>query len=139
MPGYEGLSKMETFSLVREQAKHLGIKEKLLAFTIAAERVHADRKTGSFHLVVLDPVKKEVKIKSYGIASLDEANREYAEIEKLIAGGEPIQAVLVRSGPIEDLRKAYPNYFLDTHEFVKSLDRIDRLLTTANKRLQRTV
>lgn len=31
----------------------------------------------------------------------------------------------------ETLRKAYPNYFLDTHEFVTQLDKIERMLARA--------
>ena len=51
----------------------------------------------------------------------------YTAIEKEIASGADKQAVLVSAGPIAGLRRAYPNFFLDTHEFLRKLDRIKKL------------
>jgi len=48
----------------------------------------------------------------------------YATIEARTKAGEPIEAVLVSAGPVESLRKAYPNYFLDTQVFVRQLQRL---------------
>jgi putative GTP pyrophosphokinase len=127
VPGYEGLSKEEAFSKVIESERALSVKDKLLALTVAAEKVHADRGRGGYHLIVLNPFEQAVTINTYSAVSLDEANREYAEVERRIAAGEQIQAVLVRTGPIEELRRAYPNYFLDTREFAESLAQIEAL------------
>lgn len=125
VPKYAGLSKKETFVTVVEQARQLGVKDKLVAYSIAAERVHMDQKKGMYHLVVLSPEQQTVSITNYGRDSLDAASRDYGEVEHSIAKGEPIQAVLVSAGPIESLRRAYPNLFLDTHEFVEHLNRIE--------------
>jgi hypothetical protein len=38
--------------------------------------------------------------------------------------GEEIEAVLVAADPIEALKKAYPNYFLDTREFIVQIQRV---------------
>jgi putative GTP pyrophosphokinase len=104
----------------------------LFAFTIAAEKVHADRGRGGYHLVILNPIEKSVTISTYSSSSLDQANLDYAEIEKKIAEGEKMQAVLVRTGPIEELRRAYPNYFLDTKEFAESLGQIETEVKSYN-------
>lgn len=53
-----------------------------------------------------------------------EANEDYAHIEERTKAGEPIEAVLVSAGPIDALRKAYPNYFLDTAEFVAQIGKV---------------
>ena len=37
-----------------------------------------------------------------------------------------VQVVLVSTGSIDALRRVYPNYFLDTTEFIKALDRISK-------------
>ena len=34
------------------------------------------------------------------------------------------QAVLVATGPLDNLRRAYPNYFLDTREFIATINRM---------------
>jgi hypothetical protein len=46
---------------------------------------------------------------------------EYAKYEKLAAQGEQIEPVLVSAGPMENLKKAYPNLFLDISDFETAL------------------
>ena len=57
-----------------------------------------------------------------------EANEAYAKAEiKASESSQDIQAVLVSTGTISSLRRAYPNYFLDTTQFINALLRIPRL------------
>lgn len=116
---YRGLGRGDTFAAVVREARRLRVKERLLAFAVAADRVHVDRKSGSYHLIVLDTTEKTVRITSYGRGDLDTASSAYDEADRR---GEPIQAVLVSAGPIKDLRAAYPNFYLDTAEFLSQLD-----------------
>jgi putative GTP pyrophosphokinase len=127
VPGYENLNKEETFAAVIKKANSLDVRSKLLAYSVAAERVYADRKSGSYHLVILNLTARTVAISSFGQGNLDEATQKYSEAERRIADGESIQAVLVSAGSIDNLRRAYPNYFLDTREFIRALGRIEKL------------
>jgi len=52
-----------------------------------------------------------------------EAQERYRLTEKETEGDSRIQAVLVSVESVNDLRKAYPNYYVDTKEFVKALQR----------------
>lgn len=92
---------------------------KLSAFAVAAEHIQEGK--GRFHLVVLNTQRRTLSVKPYSEGRLDEANAEYAAVEARTKAGEPIEAVLVSAGPIESLRKAYPNYFLDTQEFTSQV------------------
>lgn len=56
----------------------------------------------------------------------ERANAEYMKAEKRASDGEHIQVVLVSAGSIDSLRRAYPNYFLDTHDFLRHLKRIEK-------------
>lgn len=98
--------------------------DKLNGFAIAADKITTERGQGAYHLVVLDSENRTVSIRPYPIARLDQANIEYAEIEKRTKAGEPIEAVLVSAGPVDALRKAYPNYFLDTQAFVAQITKV---------------
>ena len=49
---------------------------------------------------------------------------DYANAEKRIYGKQEYDAVLVGADKSTDLKKAYPNYFLDTGEFIKFLEKI---------------
>lgn len=124
VPGYEGLSRQEVFTRVAEAERDLHVLNKLQGFSIAADRITAAKGSGSYHLVILDSVKRSVFIRPFPVSQLEQANIEYAKIEERAQHGEQIEAVLVSAGPIEALKKAYPNYFLDTHGFVREIERV---------------
>ena len=48
----------------------------------------------------------------------------YAEIEKKNTGKKEFDVVLVGADNINDLRKAYPNYFVDSREFLSYVQKI---------------
>ncbi len=130
VPSYEGISADETYKVIEKQAAKLDVENRLQAFSVAADEISNIQKGGSYyyHLVILDFSKKRVVIRSFARDRLDQANLDYARTEKKISDGEPLQAVLVSAGPIETLKKAYPNYFLDTREFIKVLHQMkDRI------------
>jgi ppGpp synthetase/RelA/SpoT-type nucleotidyltranferase len=124
VPGYERFSDNEIFELVTTESERLGVVEKLRAFSVVANAISDDAKSGSYHLVVLDILEKTVSIKSFGRRRIEQANEEYTDVEREILDGRPLQAVLVYAGSIEALKRAYPNYFLDTDEFIKQLSLI---------------
>ncbi len=129
VPGYENLSDNETFEKVVAEEKRLRVQTRLSAFSVAAKEISIQSRQGSYHLVILDPQKMSVQIKSYSAANLGKAGQDYTDIEKRISAGLPIQAVLVSAGNIRNLRKAYPNYFLDSHKFILQLNKIEKALT----------
>jgi len=126
VPGYEHLSRHELFSLVADMESDLRVLTKLEGFSVAANRITEERGAGSYHLVVLDSSSRTVSIRPFPKTQLENANTEYARVEERAQRGEQIEAVLVSAGPIEALRKAYPNYFLDTHEFVRQINSVIR-------------
>jgi putative GTP pyrophosphokinase len=124
VPGYEKLTQQEVFERVAEADNELHVLSKLSGFSIAADRITTERGAGSYHLVVLDSSTRSVSIRPFPVSQLEEANIQYAKIEERAQRGEQVEAVLVSAGPIEALKKAYPNYFLDTHEFVSRIERV---------------
>lgn len=124
VPGYESLSEAETFRRVAEAEAKLRVLEKLRGFSVAADSIQKGKGQGAYHLVVLDSANKSVTLTPYPTARLDEANAAYSRVEKRTQAGEPIEAVLVAAGPVEALKKAYPNYFLDTHQFIRQIERV---------------
>ncbi len=127
VPGYEHLSREETYDAVLNEAERLDVYDRLQAFSIAAQQITNDNSAGSHHLVVLRPSEKTVQIYSYGRRRLAEATEKYTEFEAQAEGGIDLQVVLVATGSIAALRQAYPSYFLDTQEFLKVLRRLRKL------------
>jgi len=73
-------------------------------------------KSADVFLLILDPDQFHVSVAPYRRDQLGVANARYAQIEK----EQPkLQAVLVSADSLAGLRIAYPNYFLDTTEFIK--------------------
>ncbi len=124
VPGFEECSPAEVFAQVASAERSLHVLDKLNGFAIAADQITTERGQGAYHLVVLDSENRTVQIRPYPISRLEQANIDYAEIEKRTKGGEPIEAVLVSAGPVDALRKAYPNYFLDTQAFVAQITKV---------------
>jgi hypothetical protein len=56
-----------------------------------------------------------------GYVDRTKASEAVAAIEKAAPAGK-LDAVLVWVRSIQDLRRAYPNYYADTTEFLKALD-----------------
>jgi hypothetical protein len=135
VPGYEKLTRHETYRKVAEAERDLGVLQKLRGFSLAVDAITTERGRGSYHLIILNSSKKTVSVRPYGTDNLQEAMDDYARTESRISSGEPIEAVLVSAGPIELLRRAYPNYFLDTNEFVRRVEWIIKTSERSKRKL----
>lgn len=118
------LSYREICQEIERLERELNVLPTLKSFSIATDQIAAQRGSGAYHLIVLDSENKYVEITPYSKSRLDIATAEYAEVEKRISGGERIEAVLVSAGPVAALRRAFPNYFLDTHTFIREVKRM---------------
>ena len=73
--------------------------------------------------MVLEPAEGQVTIHEYARGRLEAATEEYLRAEQEIRDKPGAEAVLVRAGSIAALKRAYPNYFLDTRVFRESVRR----------------
>jgi hypothetical protein len=78
-----------------------------------------------YFLVVLDPVTEKVDVFGFKAEESRIANRAYTETEKQLAKDSLTQVVLVSVSSAANLKRAYPNYFLDTEDFLREV----RLIT----------
>lgn len=125
VPGYEKMSVRAVCRQLREDARRLRVDERLRAFAVAANAISGSSQ-GAYHLILLDASAKTVTIRSFPKARLEEANESYTRLEARLDPESTQQAVLVSTSSVKSLRRAYPNYFLDTADFLKILDRITR-------------
>ncbi|MES2516446.1 MAG: RelA/SpoT domain-containing protein [Bacteroidota bacterium] len=125
---YKMISNIEIFERISDETKQLKVHDKLKAFTVAADHINQKLKNSKYNLITLNLEKKTVNVKSYFANQLKRANKDYTGIERKINEGAPLQVVLVSTGSIDNLRKAYPSYFLDTKEFLQKLDLIENRL-----------
>ncbi len=127
---HTGFSKKKIFSSVKKEAKRLKVVERLKAFSVATDALMTNKaekrgRKGHFHLITLNAANRTVVIQSYGKVDLQQATDDYTQKEKeILLAGDGSQVVLVQNISLENLRKAYPNYFLDSQEFIKNISQI---------------
>lgn len=127
VPGYLGLNRETTFKRTTAAAKRLAIKNILEGYSSALQAIPSGTIRGAYYLIEL-VLKNEQKvlITPFSKDQLEKANTAYADAEKRIAQNDGSQVVLVSAGSVDSLRRAYPNYFLDTHDFLRQLARIEK-------------
>jgi len=105
-----------------------------------ALQVHDDFPRGSYYFVLhLQPStaseSSQLKVIGFPKDLLDAATEKYLEVEKTLVSQSGSQAVLVASESMVALKRAYPNYFLDTQVFIRELAGfLGRKLSKAGKR-----
>lgn len=99
---------------------------------IIAHTARADASRGMIFLIQYDPERKEVSAKpvpNFKVGSNQMGTAESSEA----SARRRIETVLVEVDAATDLRKAYPNYFLDVGMFVERLRKISNVRPNARK------
>ncbi len=123
---------IERLELIKYTTR-LGVFPRLRAFAVSTQHLGKDGKNkGDYFLLTLEIDKSNIQIKRFSSDQLDQASKEYAERETMFKDNDDKDVVLVAASSIHNLKKAYPNYFADTTEFTKYLERIVEV--KANKR-----
>ncbi|UYN89238.1 MAG: RelA/SpoT domain-containing protein [Anaerolineales bacterium] len=121
VPRFAHLNYDETIKELARVEKDLGALIMISGVSAAAEHILKNQKGSSYHLLVLDTNKRTVNVKGYDRDSFAAAEKDYSYFEKRIQDGEDLEPVLVSAGPIDRLRSAYPNFFLDIRDLEKAV------------------
>jgi len=122
-------NKKELYSKIKEKEKALGVIHRMEGWTHAMkffnEKVR-DRMKGKpkFFLLELDILGEKLNITAYTQKEELTAIQNYFNLEKRHKGGNDYDVVLVGADTAKDLEKAYPNYFVDTREFISELKKV---------------
>jgi hypothetical protein len=107
---------------VTDLASQLQVRKKLSAFGQALKIAEdTQMKTAQYFLLSLMPTQGHLAVYGYKKQELEQATAHYLEIEKSQATSPGAQTVLVAVDSLSALKRAYPNYFLDTQVFLSSL------------------
>lgn len=127
IPRFKYLSRQATYSAVADAEACLGALDKMNGFSVAVNEIVKRRKLGkstTYHLIILNSLDRTVQIRAYDRRNFKRAIYDYSNVEAEVAKGKKIEPVLVSAGPIDTLRRAYPNFFLDIGGFVKIVNGI---------------
>ncbi|MCC6369900.1 MAG: RelA/SpoT domain-containing protein [Bacteroidia bacterium] len=120
VPRFSHLSKKQTIEQLAKMEQELGAIEKMKNFSTVVSSI-GSKKSYTYHLLVLNSLKHTIEVYTYDRDNFENAMNDYAKFEDEAARGSKLEPVLVSAGPMENLRKAYPNLFLDISEFEKTL------------------
>lgn len=94
------------------------------AMKIFEEFTSKKKLKAQFFLLELDILGGKMTITPYAKKQEQKAIADYAEAEKRNKDKKEYDVVLVGVDSVTDLRKAYPNYFVDSREFLENLEKI---------------
>lgn len=107
--------------------KELQIYAKLTGLIITAKHIdNVSDKTDEYHVMELNTSGDHpaVSLVAFTKSQLELAEDFYKMREIATQDKPNIEVVLIAAGNLKDIKKAYPNYFLDTQEFIKNLKSI---------------
>lgn len=105
-------------------AKKLQVISALEAYggAIKILRGEVESKNAYYYLLKLEPTKGSLSIVSYTRNQLSLAEKEYLDVEKQLDQTQEVVLVSVESFTL--LERAYPNYFLDTKQFIEFVRKV---------------
>lgn len=126
VPEYEDMSATETYREVATQSKALQVKERLVGLRLATGHISRFKSKGGYFLLMLDPEARRIVLQPFGKDRFDEATAKYLQLEGDTRGTQK-QVVLVSTASVTQVKKAYPNFFLDTTRFLQILRQIEQI------------
>lgn len=113
----------DLISELRDYVQRLDIVTRLRAYGTALLTLNQPGATvdAKYFLLELDPVAKQLSVTGFKANELDRASKQYLAAERSVNRQPGADAVLVSVDSLASLRRAYPNYFLDTSLFVDAL------------------
>lgn len=115
--------KPELLGELRQLADSLAARDMLRAYNTTLNTI-GSAKDAKYFIVELDPDESKVTVRRFKAKESSEANRQYTKLESQIQEDSRRQVVLVSVTDINALKRAYPNYFLDTALFSRLVERV---------------
>lgn len=116
----------ELYKIIKQKEKKLQVRTKMDGWAKSLKFFDnlKNKKNLHFFLLEIDTIQEKLTISGYSKRQEQKAVADYAAAEKKIYGRREYDVVLVGADTMKDLKKAYPNYFLDTKEFLIYLNKI---------------
>jgi hypothetical protein len=109
---------------LRHYVSSLDIIKRLETYGEALQTLEGPSVQGAhYFLLALDPGAQQVTITGFVSRELEKAADAYLATERSMSEQTGAEAVLVSVESLASLRRAYPNYFLDTRVFIETVKR----------------
>lgn len=117
-------NKKELVAELEHYVSTLDVQARLKAYGSAIHIIEQPSASGAhYFLLKLEPRENRVTVDAFRMNELDDATKKYLDVERSITDQPGAEAVLVSVESLESLRRAYPNYFLDTNVFIDTVNK----------------
>jgi ppGpp synthetase/RelA/SpoT-type nucleotidyltranferase len=114
----------ETVAQLREIIDRTDIMQSLRDWNDTVHMLEVpERPEAYFYVLILDLEKRTLTLESFRRDEAVASQRAYDKAEKETETDPNVQVVLVSVEDLESLRKAYPNYYVDTKDFISAVRR----------------
>ncbi|WP_347312902.1 RelA/SpoT domain-containing protein [Defluviimonas sp. SAOS-178_SWC] len=118
---HQSESEAEIIKSLKDIDKRIDARNKLSSFNSAHDYIAQSRRKSDTHFILtLDLSEQKTFIEAFDNFSI--ATSRYSDLEKKYIDNAMVDVVLVAAENIESATHAYPNYFVDTTEFIQILD-----------------
>jgi len=102
--------------------RKLGVIHRLQQYAHITQQITRKKRGVNFDWYVLQmmPEAGRVIVKGFSLDAFEEAQKSLFHLESVFKGTKNL-AVLVATASLNELRRAYPNYFADTKFFIEVL------------------
>jgi len=120
------LNREELILQIRKKEKELNVISKMKKWTKSLKLLESlkSKKNTYLYLLELNTIQEKLIVTPYSKRQEGKAIKDYSEAEKRIYDKKGYDVVLVGADNFSDLRHTYPNYFLDTRDFIKYLEEL---------------
>lgn len=119
---------------INEDINNLNLLDKLKTFTQISKYIDDDiSNKGKYLLIKMDLRQNNTIIKRYSAKNFIKANNDYLILELENIDNKSVEVVLLSIDDISKLNKYYPNYFMDTTDFIKNLEKLFNYTNQMNK------
>ncbi len=103
----------------------LQISQKLSGLALSAKHIETVSKDSKgYHLMELDLRKNHIHLVAFPGTQLEKAESLYSLEEEKKRGNPYFSVILISAGNLKQIKKAYPNYFLDTNKFISKFNQL---------------
>lgn len=126
LPEHTGKTQEELKKELQTIEKEIEAIKNLKSIMVLSNPVNLTFKKGTqYCIIILDSQTKNVDIKEFKESELEQANEEYANLEKqILSSNESKLTVLVSAKDAKKLQKGYAGYFLDVNDFVVEVEKL---------------
>ncbi|HEX8387863.1 MAG TPA: RelA/SpoT domain-containing protein [Sphingomonas sp.] len=117
------VAKSELVDEIAYLVDKLKVLDTLSVYNLSISYINS-AKDAKYYLLSLDPVSGAIQVWRYKALQSEAANAKYTELESALPEDARTQIVLVSAENVTALKRAYPNYFLDTALFSSLVTRV---------------